>query len=614
MLYLSYRETKIRQFVLIIKLIYVKSLSVVNKYFYRYKHLFLLGVLFVFLSNLFFVFVPQFVREGINIIKNHSTLNDTLERYHIGFIRFDTYEESLVGLAVIILIIALLKGFFQYLTRQTIIVMSRHIEFDMKNDIYQHYQALPTSFYKTNRTGDIITRISEDVSQVRMYIGPAIMYGWNLLTLFPITVAVMFSVNSELTLYTLAPLPFLSIGIYLVSSKMNKQSDKIQSRLSSISTFVQETFSGIRTIKTFAKENDRINHFDAASEKYKTEALKLTKIEALFMPLIQSLIGASTIITVYIGSKFVAEGSIDVGNIAEFIMYVNMLTWPVTSVGWVTSIVQRAAASQTRINEFLKQDNNLVSVDNQSLADIKSIQFKNLSFTYPDSGIEALKNVSFEIHKGETIAVIGNTGSGKSTIATLLCRLYDTTSGEILVNNQSIKSYNVQSLRSNLGYVPQDAFLFSDTIENNIAFGAVDVSKEDIIEATKMADVYDNIVQFPEQFQTKIGERGITLSGGQKQRTTIARAIIRNPKLLILDDSLSAVDTKTEDTILQNLQKVMKDRTSIIISHRVSSVKLADKIIVLDEGKLVETGSHNELIKLNGLYKEIYEDQADNKN
>lgn len=592
----------------------MKSLSVVNKYFYRYKHLFILGVLFVFLSNVFFVFVPQFVREGINIIKNHSTLNTTLEKYHLDFFHFETYEQSLIGLAIIILIIALLKGFFQYLTRQTIIVMSRRIEFDMKNDIYQHYQALPTSFYKTNRTGDIITRISEDVSQVRMYIGPAIMYGWNLLTLFPITVGVMFSVNSELTLYTLAPLPFLSIGIYLVSSKMNKQSDKIQSRLSSISTFVQETFSGIRTIKTFAKENDRINHFDDVSEEYKTEALKLTKIEALFMPLIQSLIGASTIITVYIGSKFVAGGAIEVGNIAEFIMYVNMLTWPVTSVGWVTSIVQRAAASQSRISEFLKQKNELTSIDNQSLTEINSIQFNNLSFTYPDSGIEALKDISFEIKEGETIAIIGNTGSGKSTIATLLCRLYDTTSGEILINNQSIKSYNVQSLRSKLGYVPQDAFLFSDTIENNIAFGSVDISKDDIIEATKMADVYDNIIKFPEQFQTKIGERGITLSGGQKQRTTIARAIIRNPKLLILDDSLSAVDTKTEDTILKNLQKVMKNRTSIIISHRVSSVKLADKIIVLDEGKLVENGSHSELIELNGLYKQIYEDQSDNKN
>lgn len=591
----------------------MKSLSVVNKYFYRYKQLFLLGVLFVFLSNVFFVFVPQFVREGINIIKNHSTLNPTLEKYHLDFLKFETYEDSLIGLACIILIVALLKGFFQYLTRQTIIVMSRHIEFDMKNDIYQHYQALPSSFYKTNRTGDIITRIAEDVSQVRMYIGPAIMYGWNLLTLFPITVGVMFSVNSELTLYTLAPLPFLSIGIYLVSSRMNKQSDKIQKSLSGISTFVQETFSGIRTIKTFAKEDDRIEHFDNVSENYKTEVLKLTKIEAFFMPLIQSLIGASTIITVYIGSKFVSTGAIDVGNIAEFIMYVNMLTWPVTSVGWVTSIVQRAAASQTRINDFLKQENNLVSTENLSLKNIDTISFKNLSFTYPDSGIEALKNISFDIQKGETVAIIGNTGSGKSTIATLLCRLYDPTTGSINVNKHNISSYNVQSLRSNIGYVPQDAFLFSDTIENNIAFGASDISKDDIIWASKMADVYDNIIQFPEQFQTKIGERGITLSGGQKQRTTIARAIIRNPKLLILDDSLSAVDTKTEDTILTNLQEIMKENTSIIISHRVSSVKLADKILVLDEGKLVESGTHNELIKLNGLYKEIYEDQADNK-
>ncbi len=591
----------------------MKSLSVVNKYFYRYKYLFLLGIVFVILSNIFYAFVPQFVRVGINIIKYHSTLTPTLEKYHIDFVRFDTYEDSLFGVALIILIIALLKGLFQYMMRQTIIVMSRRIEFDMKNDIYQHYQKLPTSFYKTNRTGDIITRIAEDVSQVRMYIGPAVMYGWNILTLFPITVGMMFAVNSELTLYTLAPLPILSIGIYFVSNRMNKQSDKIQKSLSRISTFVQETFSGIRTIKTFAKENDRIKHFDKVSGNYRSEALKLTKIEAFFMPLIQILIGASTIITVYIGSNLVAKGLVDVGNIAEFVMYVSMLTWPVTSIGWVTSIVQRAAASQSRINEFLKQKDDLVSVDNQTLNQIDTIHFKNLSFTYPDSGIEALKNISFDIKKGENLAIIGNTGSGKSTIATLLCRLYDTTTGEIILNDKNIKSFNVQSLRSNIGYVPQDAFLFSETIENNIAFGATDITQEDIIHASKMADIYDNINQFPEKFQTKIGERGITLSGGQKQRTTIARAIIRKPDLLILDDSLSAVDTKTEDTILTNLQTVMKDRTSIIISHRVSSVKLADKIIVLDEGKLVEKGTHKELIELNGLYKEIYEDQADHK-
>ncbi len=593
----------------------MKSLLSVNKYFFRYIHLLLLGGLFVILSNIFYVLVPPFVREGLNMIMNQSTINDTLIHYHLDFIHFDSYASSLVALSLIIISIALLKGFFLFLTRQTIIAMSRRIEYDMKNDIYKHYQTLPTSFYKVNRTGDIITRISEDVGQVRMYIGPTLMYGFSLISLFVLTVSFMFSVNSQLALYTLAPLPFLSIGIYFVSSRMNIQSDKIQQKLSGLSTFIQETFSGIRTIKTFSKKNDRINSFDILSEEYKQESLSLTKIEAFFVPLIQLLIGGSTIITVYIGSKLIADNEISIGHIAEFVMYVNMLTWPVTSVGWITSIIQRAAASQKRINEFMDTKTDIVSHKNLELQNdsIEMISFRNISFTYPESGIQALKNISFTIGKGDTLAIIGNTGSGKSTIASLICRLYDSNKGEILINGESIESYNIQSLRSNIGYVPQDAFLFSDTIKNNIAFGHDKISDKDIYIAAKQADIYDNIMEFPNQFDTKVGERGITLSGGQKQRTTIARAFIRNPSLLILDDSLSAVDTKTEDTILSNLKSIMANRISIIISHRVSSVKLANKIIVLDDGVISEQGSHEELTKLNGLYKKIYDEQTKNK-
>jgi ATP-binding cassette subfamily B protein len=490
--------------------------------------------------------------------------------------------------------------------------MSRRIEFDLKNEIYEHYQSLPLSFYRANNTGDLITRISEDVSKVRMYIGPAMMYGINMIALFTLTVGIMLSVNVRLTLFSLLPLPILSISIYFVSSRMNRQSERIQRSLSGLSTYVQEAFSGIRVLKAFVREKDSSRKFLDRSNEYKKESLRLALIQALFFPLILGLIGLSTVLTVYVGGLEVMRGDLTVGNIAEFVIYINMLTWPVTSVGWITSIVQRAAASQERINEFLNTKNNILSTEELNAPLAGGISFKNVSLVYPDSGIKALDNVSFSVEAGKTLAVVGNTGSGKSTVANLITRMYDPTLGEVYIDGTDIKKFSVSHLRKHIGYVPQDTFLFSDSIKNNIAFGGDrELTQEEIEQAAKDADVYENIIDFPEQFETVLGERGITLSGGQKQRVTIARAIVRDPKILILDDSLSAVDTDTEDKILNNLETVMKDKTSIIISHRVSSVKLADKIIVLEEGKVVEEGSHSELMAKDGMYKDMYTRQLE---
>lgn len=487
--------------------------------------------------------------------------------------------------------------------------MSRHIEFDLKNEIYRHYQSLPLSFYRKNNTGDLMARISEDVSRVRMYLGPAIMYGLNLFTLFFMVIPIMFSINTRLTLYSLIPLPLLSISIYFVNNLIDRRSTEIQRSLSGLSTFVQEAFSGIRVLKAFVREEDSARKFIIESNDYKNKSIRLTFVNALFYPLIVALIGLSVILTVYIGGLEIFKGSISAGHIAEFIIYVNLLTWPVTSLGWITSIVQRAAASQRRINEFLETKNDI-----QSQRDIKRelnghILFENVGFTYPDSGIKALQNVSFEVKSGESIAIIGTTGSGKSTIANLIPRMYDISSGTILIDGIDIKDYNLSSLRSQIGYVPQDVFLFSDSIKNNIAFGNISLSKEQIYQAARDADLYENIANFPLGFETRLGERGITLSGGQKQRVSIARAIAREPKILILDDSLSAVDTKTENSILNSLKKIMEGRTSIIISHRVSSAKLADKIIVLDDGIVIEQGSNETLLAANGVYKELYTKQ-----
>jgi ATP-binding cassette subfamily B multidrug efflux pump len=587
----------------------VKELRHLNKYLYKYKHLLILGIVYLVASNYFAIWPAKVVRYAIDYVTESFALYNAFEGGKLSTALFDNLEIGVLILGAAIIVMALLRGFFLFLVRQTIIVMSRKIEYDLKNEIYVQYQNLPLSFYRKNNTGDLMNRISEDVSRVRMYLGPGIMYGINLLVLFPMVIYEMLKVNAELTFYALLPLPLLSVSIYFVNNVINKRSEEIQQSLSSMSTFLQEAFSGIRVIKAFVREKDSLNNFNKESENYKFKSLQLVFVNALFFPLIMGLIGLSVILTIYIGGNKVINGQITYGNIAEFVIYVNMLTWPVTALGWITSIIQMAAASQKRINEFLKEKNNIVSEENLALELKGDIHFKNVSFTYADSGIKALKNVSFEVKAGETIAIIGTTGSGKTTIANLIGRMFDATSGEIEIDARGIKTYNLAKLRSQTGFVPQDVFLFSDSIASNIAFGADGISREDIIQAAKDADLYDNILEFPKGFETMLGERGITLSGGQKQRASIARAIVRNPKILILDDSLSAVDTKTENTILNSLAKIMEGRTSVIISHRVSSAKLADKIIVLDDGEIIEQGTNESLMAKKGAYAALYDKQ-----
>ncbi|MGL1886510.1 MAG: ABC transporter ATP-binding protein/permease [Reichenbachiella sp.] len=587
----------------------MKDLVYLNKYLIKYRYRLILGMVFIVVANLFGVVPAVVVRHSFDLIEESFSLYGMFDGFGLQSGTYDSFVVSILIFASVILLSALLRGVFMFFMRQTIIVMSRHIEFDLKNEIYEHYQSLPLSFYRKNNTGDLMNRISEDVSKVRMYIGPAIMYGINLATMFAIVIPFMLSINVELTLYSLIPLPFLSFSIYYVNNIINKRSEDIQISLSNLSNFVQEAFSGIRVIKSFVREKDYDESFTEASNDYKDKSLKLAFVQSLFFPLIAGLIGLSVILTVYVGASGVLTGVLSIGNIAEFIIYVNMLTWPVTALGWVTSIVQRAAASQRRINEFLQVQNDIYSVRNLDSEIKGELVFDKVSFTYPDSGIEALKNVSFNIHSGESIAIIGTTGSGKSTIANLICRMFDSTSGSISVDGELIEDYNLATLRSSIGYVPQDVFLFSESIRDNIAFGNSGITDAEIERAADMADLTENLSSFPKGMETMLGERGITLSGGQKQRVSIARAIARSPKVLILDDSLSAVDTKTENSILNSMKRVMVDRTTVIISHRVSSAQLADKIIVLDDGRIVEQGSHQELIVQKGVYQSLYEKQ-----
>ncbi|MDH5475725.1 MAG: ABC transporter ATP-binding protein/permease [Cyclobacteriaceae bacterium] len=587
----------------------MKELSYLNKYLFKYKIHLILGVIFVIISNVFQIIPAQIVRYSIDYVEDNLHLYRTYNGMSEQALLYDEIAISILIFAGIILLMSLLRGFFLYLVRQTIIVMSRLIEFDLKNEIYTHYQSLPLSFYRRNNTGDLMNRISEDVSKIRMYLGPSIMYGLNLIILFIILIPYMLSINVELTIYSLIPLPILSISIYYVNNIINKRSEEIQQSQSGLSTFVQEAFSGIRVLKSYVREEESIGEFDKESIEYRKRSLRLTLVQSLFFPLIMSLIGLSTILTVYIGGKEVINGTLSFGNIAEFIIYVNLLTWPVTSLGWISSIIQRAAASQKRVNEFLKIKND-ITTEKDIKAELNGvITFNNVSFVYPDSGITALKEINFSIKKGESLAIIGTTGSGKSTIANLISRMYDTTDGDIEIDGRNIKDYNLSNLRGQIGYVPQDVFLFSDTIYNNIAFGSDEMIEKEVIQAAKDADLYNNIIDFPESFKTMVGERGVTLSGGQKQRVSMARAIARNPKILMLDDSLSAVDTKTENAILGSLKRIMNGRTTIIISHRVSSAKLADKIIVLDEGEIVEQGTNKSLLAHSGVYKALYEKQ-----
>lgn len=588
----------------------MKELQRINKYLIKYKGLLFLGILFTVISNIFVIIPAQLVRIAIDYVVESFALFTPLDKGGLGDLAREYFLESVFVFGILILVMALLRGFFLFLIRQTLIIMSRKIEYDMKNELFEHFQFLPLSFYRKNSTGDLMARISEDVSRVRMYLGPAIMYGLNLLVLFPLVISYMVSVNLELTLYSLLPLPILSLSIYYVNNLINARSEKIQQSLSQLSTFVQEAFSGIRVLKAFVREQDSASEFDKASEEYKYQSIELTRVNALFFPLIMALVGISTIITVYVGGMKVIQGEVGYGVIAEFILYVNMLTWPVASLGWVTSIVQRAEVSQRRINELLDQKTDLLSVENLESTLEGAIEVNHLSFVYPDSGVQALRDVSFSIAAGQTLGIIGTTGSGKSTLANLLMRMYDASAGKILVDGRPIQQYSLASLRSQIGVVPQDVFLFSDTIANNIAFGLDQPNLDRITQAAKDADVYQNILDFPKGFDTLLGERGITLSGGQKQRVSIARAIVKEPKILILDDCLSAVDTKTENAILNSLQKIMKNRTSIIISHRVSSAKLADQIIVLDEGRIVERGDHGSLMEQKGVYATLFEKQT----
>lgn len=587
----------------------MKDLSYLNKYFLKYKWHLILGTIFIIISNFFGIIPAVVVRYSFDLIQQNYQIFKSFEGFGMQSDIYSEFASGILLLGVVILVSSLLRGVFMFFMRQTIIVMSRHVEYDMKNEIYAHYQTLPLSFYRKNNTGDLMNRISEDVSRVRMYVGPAIMYGVSLFTLFAMVIPYMFYINPTLTFYSLLPLPLLSISIYMVNNVINKRSEEIQQSLSGLSTFVQEAFSGIRVIKAFIREEDIKKEFTQASEGYKEKSLKLSFVQALFFPIMMGLIGLSVIITVYVGALEVFKGTISTGNIAEFLIYVNMLTWPVTSLGWITSIIQRAAASQKRINEFLDTKNEIVSTQNIDRELKGRLVFEDVSFTYPDSGIKALQHVSFEATPGESIAIIGTTGSGKSTIANLICRMYDTTGGRIRIDDEDIRAYSTSSVRSQIGYVPQDVFLFSDTIGENIAFGLSDHDHEKIHQAASDADLLENLSRFPNGFETRVGERGITLSGGQKQRVSIARAIAREPKILILDDALSAVDTKTENAILNAMARIMQGRTSVIISHRVSSAKLADKILVLDDGRVVEQGTHESLMASGGVYKELHDKQ-----
>ncbi len=578
----------------------MKALQYLNKYFLKYKYRLFLGIIITIASKILALQVPQIIRESINVA----------EDYRNGIVTdLAAVKSELLYNILLIVAAALLSGFFTFLMRQTIIVMSRLIEFDLKNEIYRQYQLLSLNFYKKNRTGDLMNRITEDVSKVRMYAGPAIMYTINMLVLFSVAIIKMYNIDATLTNYTLLPLPILSVLIYYLSRIINQRSAVVQQYLSKLTSSAQETFSGISILKSYGIEEKAMSEFELLSNTAKEKNISLFKVQALFFPSMILLIGLSNILVIYIGGLRYIEGTISLGVIAEFIMYINMLTWPVAVVGWVTSIIQEAEASQTRINEFLKQEPEITNNSDQASKIEGEIEFKDVSFTYDDTNIEALQHVSFKLEKGKTLGVLGNTGSGKTTLISLIARLYDVKLGKILIDGNPIEQLNLDNLRQSIGFVPQEAFLFSDTIKNNIKFGNESASDEKIEQAAKDAYIHHNLIEFNEGYNTYVGERGVTLSGGQKQRVSIARALIKEPEILIFDDCLSAVDTETEEIILNNLFKISQNKTTIIVSHRISSVKNADAILVLENGKIIQQGSHNELIKIDGYYKELYEQQ-----
>ena len=578
----------------------MKELQYINNYFFKYKRQLLIGILITVLSKFLTLKIPQIIGDSLNVV----------EEYQNGEItNLEEVKHQLFINILLIVGVALCSGFFTFLMRQTIIVTSRLIEFDLKNEIYQQYQRLSLNFYKKNRTGDLMNRISEDVSKVRMYVGPAIMYSINMIVLFAVGFTQMISIDVKLTMYTLIPFPLLSISIFILSKVIHKRSTIVQEYLSKLTTFNQEFFSGINVVKSYGIETSVIKDFDKIANESKEKNIHLHKANALFFPLMILLIGISNLFVIYIGGTQYINGEIQFGTIIEFMLYVNILTWPVAVVGWVTSMVQQAEASQARINEFLKEIPEIQNTNTFSSELNGNVTFKNVTFTYDDTNITALKNISFSVKSGETLAILGKTGSGKSTIIELISRLYDTKIGSVLLDEIPIKEVNLNAVRSQIGFVPQDPFLFSESIEENIKFGKESATKEEIISAAKNADVHDNIINFPNGYKTILGERGVTLSGGQKQRISIARAIIKEPKILIFDDCLSAVDTETEEKILSNLEIISKNITTFIVSHRVSSAKKADKIIVLNEGEIIQKGTHDDLIHIDGYYKSLYEQQ-----
>jgi len=582
----------------------MKELKYLLKFYKKYKWRFLIGVVFVIVSNVFALYPAVFTRKAFDTAKEAIELGQ-----NNGNIDVESLTSTLLYFGMMLILFAFLKGVFMFFMRQTIIVMSRMIEYDIKNEIYDHYQKLDRAFYKRNRTGDMMARISEDVSKVRMFLGPATMYPINMISLFALVMYNMFSINIKLSLFVLAPLPIMSISIFFISKIIHSKSEKVQKQLSILSTISQESFSGIRILKSFVNEKMNFKLFNTETDEYLKKNVSLARTNAAFFPFMLLLIGLSTLLTIYVGGIEAIAGNITTGNIAEFIIYVNMLTWPMASIGWVTSIIQRAAASQKRINEFLNID---VEVDDGSIEEpiLGEIVFDNVSFKYPDSNINALSNISFKIEKGKSVAIVGRTGSGKSTIIQLLTKMYKSSEGLIKIDQKPIKDYNVKSLRSAISLVPQEALLFSDTISNNISFGTdKNTSQEEIEDVAKKAAIHDNIMSFPAQYSTKIGERGVTLSGGQKQRISIARAFIKPSLILIFDDCLSAVDNETEEQILKEIKKKNENKTSIIVSHRLSSIQHVEEIIVLDNGKIIEKGTHEQLIKNKKVYFDMYEQQ-----
>lgn len=587
----------------------MKELKYLNKYLYKYKWQLLLGILFVALSNVFKVLSPRILSWAIDMVSQNITLYASFENFELQETLKSSLKSSLLVFSLIYFAAALIGGVFTFLMRQSIIVMSRLVEFDLKNEIYKHYQRLDTSFYKRNNTGDLMNRATEDVSKVRMYMGPALMYLINVFFLFTFVIYTMLSINVSLTLWVLLPMPFLTVSIFYVNNLIHKRSEAIQQQLSVLTSNAQEYYSGIRVLKSYVQEKLALKFYEDASENYKEKALSLAHVQAFFFPLMVLLVGLSTIIVVIVGGQYIQKGLITPGNIVEFIMYVNLLTWPVTSIGWTASLIQSAAASQKRINEFLKTDTKIDTTVGAEIELKGKLSFKGLSFTYPDTGIEALKNLNFEIKAGEKWAVMGRTGCGKTTLAELILGMYYPSSGELLIEGHNIEDVKLSRLRQQIGYIPQDVFLFSDTIYNNIRFGNSELTDEEAESAAKKASIYEEIMEFPEGFSTLVGERGVTLSGGQKQRISIARALAMQPRLLVFDDALSAVDVHTEKMIIQNLNESIVDKTVIVISHRIFSSLEFDQIIILEDGGIAEQGTHKELLAKGGIYAEFYEKQ-----